>query len=65
METTKNVREQKSQLKDLEQSLDDFEKTEDKKWFNQVGVNDPELEKENWKWVKKNLKNHIRKRRLY
>jgi len=40
---------QKAYLKDLEQSLDDFEKTGGKhEWFNQVGVNNPELEKEKW-----------------
>ncbi len=40
---------QMSQLKDLEQSIDDFEKTGGKKeWFNQVGVNNPELEAEKW-----------------
>jgi len=38
---------QKAYLKDLEQSIDDFEKTDGKKeWFNQVGVNTPELQKE-------------------
>ena len=46
---TKMLENQKAQLKDLEQSLDDFEKTGGKKeWFNQVGVNNPELEKETW-----------------
>ena len=45
----KMLENQKSQLKDLEQSLDDFEKTGGKKeWFNQVGVNNPELEAEKW-----------------
>ena len=40
---------QMSQLKDLEQSIDDFEKTGGKQeWFNQVGVNTPELQKEKW-----------------
>ena len=40
---------QKAQLKDLEQSLDDFEKTGGKKdFFNSVGVNTPQLEKETW-----------------
>ena len=46
---TKMLENQKAQLRDLEQSLDDFEKTGGKKeWFNQVGVNNPELEKEKW-----------------
>ena len=45
----KMLENQKSQLKDLEQSLDDFEKTGGKKeFFNSVGVNTPELEKETW-----------------
>ena len=45
---SKMLENQKSQLKDLEQSLDDFEKTGGKKeWFNNVGVNTPELESEN------------------
>ena len=40
---------QKSYLKDLEQSIDDFEKTDGKReFFNSVGVNTPELEKEEW-----------------
>ena len=46
---TKMLENQKAQLRDLEQSLDDFENTGGKKeWFNQVGVNNPELEKEKW-----------------
>ena len=45
----KMLENQKSQLKDLEQSLDDFEKTGGKKeWLNNVGVNTPELEKDKW-----------------
>ena len=45
----KMLENQKSYLKDMEQSLDDFEKTGGKKeFFNQVGVNTPELEKEKW-----------------
>ena len=43
---SKMLENQKSQLKDLEQSIDDFEKTGGKKeFFNSVGVNTPELEK--------------------
>ena len=46
---SKMLANQKSYLKDMEQSLDDFEKTGGKKeFFNQVGVNTPELEKEKW-----------------
>ena len=40
----------KSYLKDLKQSIDEFEKTEGKaEFFNSVGVRDVELEKEKWK----------------
>ena len=46
---TKMLENQKAYLKDLEQSLDDFEKTGGKhEWFNQVGVDNPELESEKW-----------------
>jgi len=46
---TKMLENQKAYLKDLEQSIDDFEKTGGKRvWLNQVGVNSPELEKEKW-----------------
>jgi ribosomal protein L37AE/L43A len=46
---TKILENQKAYLKDLEQSIDDFEKTGGKtEWLNQVGVNTPELEKEKW-----------------
>ena len=49
----KMLENQKSYLKDMEQSLDDFEKTGGKQeWFNQVGVNTPELEKEKWEMGK-------------
>ena len=45
----KMLENQKAYLKDLEQSIDDFEKTGGKQeWFNQVGVNTPELQKEKW-----------------
>ena len=51
---------QMSQLKDLEQSLDDFEKTGGKKeWFNQVGVNNPELEAEKWEMGEKEFEKTI------
>ena len=50
---TKMLENQKAYLKDLEQSLDDFEKTGGKhEWFNQVGVQNPELEKEKWEMGK-------------
>ena len=39
----------KSYLKDLKQSIEEFEKTDGKaEFFNSVGVNTPELEKEKW-----------------
>ena len=45
----KMLENQKAQLKDLEQSLEDFEKTGGKKtWLNNVGVNTPELEEDKW-----------------
>jgi len=51
---------QMSQLKDLEQSIDDFEKTGGKKeWFNQVGVNTPELESEKWEMGKEQFEKTI------
>ena len=50
---TKVLENQKAYLKDLEQSIDDFEKTGGKQeWFNQVGVNTPELESEKWEMGK-------------
>ena len=56
----KMLENQKSQLKDLEQSLDDFEKTGGKKeWFNQVGVNNPELEAEKWEMGEKEFEKTI------
>ena len=57
---SKMLENQKSQLKDLEQSLDDFEKTGGKKeWFNQVGVNNPELEAEKWEMGEKEFEKTI------
>ena len=57
---SKMLENQKSQLKDLEQSLDDFEKTGGKKeWFNNVGVNTPELESENWEMGEKEFEKTI------
>ena len=56
----KMLENQKAQLKDLEQSLDDFEKTGGKKeWFNQVGVNNPELEAEKWEMGEKEFEKTI------
>ena len=59
-EAEKILNNQKSYLKDLEQSLDDFEKTGGKKeWFNQVGVNNPELEAEKWEMGEKEFEKTI------
>ena len=51
---------QMSQLKDLEQSIDDFEKTGGKKeWFNNVGVNTPMLESDKWEMGEKEFEKTI------
>jgi len=51
---------QKAYLKDLEQSIDEFENTGGKKeWFNQVGVNTPELESEKWEMGEKEFEKTI------
>ena len=56
----KMLENQKSQLKDLEQSITDFEKTGGKKeWYNQVGVNNPELETETWEMGEKEFEKTI------
>ena len=61
---SKMLENQKAQLKDLEQSLDDFEKTGGKKeWFNQVGVNNPELEKETWEMGEEQFEKTIQEAR--
>tara|TARA_B100000214_G_scaffold252180_1_gene185429 strand:- start:69 stop:635 length:567 start_codon:yes stop_codon:yes gene_type:complete len=61
---TKMLENQKAQLRDLEQSLDDFEKTGGKKeWFNQVGVNNPELEKEKWEMGEEQFEKTIQEAR--
>ena len=50
---TKILENQKAYLRDMEQSIDDFEKTDGKQsWFNSVGVNDVELEEEKWEMGK-------------
>ena len=57
---TKMLENQKAYLKDLEQSIDDFEKTGGKKeWLNQVGVNTPELEKEKWEMGSEQFDNQL------
>ena len=56
----KMLENQKAYLKDLEQSIDDFEKTGGKKeWYNQVGINNPELEKDTWKMGEKEFEKNI------
>ena len=60
----KMLENQKSQLKDLEQSIDDFEKTGGKKvWMNQVGVNTPEMEKETWEMGKEKFEENVQEAR--
>ena len=56
----KMLENQVSQLKDLEQSIDDFEKTGGKKeWFNNVGVNTPMLESDKWEMGEKEFEKTI------
>ena len=61
---TKMLENQKAYLKDLEQSIDDFEKTGGKReFFNQVGVNTPELEKEKWEMGEEQFEKTIQEAR--
>ena len=54
----------KSQLKDLEQSITDFEKTGGKKeWYNNVGVNTPMLEADKWEMGKEKFEETIQEAR--
>ena len=56
----KMLENQKSQLKDLEQSIDDFEKTGGKKtYFNNVGVNTPQLEEDKWEMAEQEFEKTI------
>jgi ribosomal protein L37AE/L43A len=56
----KMLENQKSQLKDLEQSIDDFEKTGGKKtYFNNVGVNTPMLEEDKWEMAEQEFEKTI------
>ena len=60
----KMLENQKSQLKDLEQSIDDYEKTDGKKtWLNNVGLNTPELEKETWEMGKDKFEKNVQEAR--
>ena len=61
---TKMLENQKAYLKDLEQSIDDFEKTDGKKeWLNNVGVNTPMLEAEKWEMGKEQFNETIKEAR--
>jgi ribosomal protein L37AE/L43A len=60
----KMLENQKSQLKDLEQSIDDFEKTGGSKtWYNNVGVNTPMLEEDKWEMGKEKFEETIQEAR--
>ena len=57
---TKMLENQKAYLKDLEQSIDDFEKTGGKKtYFNNVGVNTPMLEEDKWEMAEQEFEKTI------
>ncbi len=63
---SKMLENQKAYLKDLEQSIDDFEKTGGKKeWLNNVGVNTPELEKETWEMGEEQFEKTIQEAREF
>ena len=63
---SKMLENQKAYLKDMEQSLDDFEQTGGKQvWLNQVGVNTPELEKEKWEMGEKEFEHTISEARNF
>ena len=56
----------KSYLKDLKQSIDEFEQTGGKvEFFNSVGVVTPELEKEKWEMGEEQFNNIITEAREY
>ena len=62
----KMLENQKSQLKDLEQSITDFEKTGGKKeWYNNVGVNTPMLEADKWEMGKEKFEETIEEARNF
>ena len=63
---TKVLENQKAQLKDLEQSITDFEKTGGKKsWYNNVGVNTPMLEEDKWEMGEKEFDKTIEEARNF
>ena len=63
-EAEKILKNQEAYLKDLEQSIDEFEKSGGKRvWLNQVGVNSPELEEEKWEMGKESFDDTIKEAR--
>ena len=63
---SKMLENQKAYLKDLEQSIDEFEQTGGKKeWLNNVGVNTPELEKETWEMGEEQFEKTIQEAREF
>ena len=59
-EQQKMLENQKEQRKDLEQSIDEYEKTGGKKeWFNKGWVNTPMLESDNWEMGEKEVEKTI------
>ena len=63
---TKVLENQKAYLRDMEQSIDDFEKTDGKQsWFNSVGVNDVELEEEKWEMGKEEFEKVVNEAREF
>ena len=65
-EKKKILENKKSYLKDLKQSIDEFEKTEGKaEFFNSVGVRDVELEKEKWEMGEEKFNTLVTEAREY
>ena len=63
---TKILENKKSYLKDLKQSINEFEESEGKaEFFNSVGVRDVELEKEKWSMGEEKFNNLISEAREY
>ena len=56
----------KSYLKDMKQSLEEFEQTDgSKEWLNNVGVSKPELEKEKWEMGEANFNKIVEEAKEY
>ena len=65
-ERKKILENKKSFLKDLKESIDDFEKSEGKaEFFNSVGVREVELEKEKWSMDRDKFNNLVKEARDY